>query len=118
MRDPYAGGEVLLAEVEGLIEVGAYERDIFRAAAATEFYGDGQHGREADDVVVPEGAANFRKIGFIEERAVAGGLQIDAADFHVERVFLRSDYLVRAVAAQFQGGLLADVGRDPGHASR
>src|ERR1700692_4152382 len=101
MCDPYSSCEVLFAEVERLIEVGADERDIFRAAAAADFYGDGQHGREADDVVVPEGAANFREVRLVEERAVAGRLQVDATDFHVECVFLRSDDQISAIAAQF-----------------
>src|ERR1700674_382043 len=115
MRDPYAGREVLFAEVERLIEVGADERDIFRAAAAADFYGDGQHGREADDVVVPEGAANFRKISFVEECAITRGLQVDAADFDVECVFLRSDDQIGAVAAQFAIDFVADVSRYGDH---
>jgi len=115
MRDPYSGGEILLAEVERLIEVGADQRDIFGSAAAAEFHGDGQHGREADNVVVPEGAANFRKIGFVEERAVTRGLQVDATDFHVECVLLRSDDQVRAVATQFAVDFVADVGRYGDH---
>ena len=115
MRDPYAGGEVLFAEVERLIEVGADQRDIFRAAAVADLYGDGQHGREADDVVVPEGAANFREVGFIEERAIARRLQVDATDFHVECVFLRSDDQIGAVAAQFAVDFVADVSRDGDH---
>ena len=36
MRDPYAGSEVFLAKVERLIEVGADERDILRAAAVAD----------------------------------------------------------------------------------
>jgi hypothetical protein len=115
MRDPYASGEVLLAEVERLIEVGAYQRDMFRAAAAADSYRDGQHGREADNVVMPEGAANFREVSFVQERAIAWRLQVDAADLHVESVFLRSDDQVRAVAAQFAVDFVADVSRYGDH---
>ena len=65
--------------------------------------------------MVPEGAANFREIRFVEKRSVARRLQVDAADFHVECVFLRSDDQVCAVAAQFAIDLVADISGDGDH---
>ncbi len=49
-----------------------------------------------------------------------GGFRFYTADFHVERVFLRSDHQVGAVAAQFAVDLVADVGghRDHGGGHR
>ena len=60
----------------------------------------------------------FGQVGFVEKRAVARRLQVDAAYFHIERVFLRSDDEIRAVAAQFAVDLVADVGGDGDHGGR
>jgi len=38
-------------------------------------------GEKPTMLFVPESAANFREVGFIEERAIARRLQVDAADF-------------------------------------
>ena len=118
VRDLDSRGEVFFAEGQRLVEIGADESGFFRVRPTAELYRDGQHGREADDVVVPERSANFGQVGFVEEGAVAGRLQIHAADFHVERIFLRRDHEVRAIAAEFAVDLVADVGGDGDHGRR
>ena len=85
---------------------------------AADFHGNRQHGRKADNIVVPESAVNFRQVGFVQKRAIARRLQVNAADFHIERVFLRRDDQIRAVAAQFAVDLVADVGGDGDHSRR
>ena len=52
----------------------------------------------------------FGRSDFVEKRAVARRLQVDAADFHIECVFLRSNDQVGAIAAQFAVDFVADVG--------
>jgi len=42
----------------------------------------------------------FGQVRFVEKGAIAWRLQIDAADFHVQRVFLRRDNEVSAVTAE------------------
>ncbi len=64
---------------------------------------------------MPERAANFREIGLVEKCAVARRLQIDATDFHVQRIFLRSNHQIRAIAAQFAVNFVADVGSNGDH---
>jgi len=118
VRDLYSGGKSFFAEGQRFVEISAHESGGFCVGSATEFYRDGQHGREADDVVVPEGSANFRQVGFVEKCAVAGRLQIHAANFHVERIFLRRDDEVSAIAAEFAIDLVADIGGDRDHGSR
>ena len=74
-----------------------------------------QHGRKASDVVMPEGTLDLRQVGFIEKGAIARRFQVDAANFHVQRVFLRSDEQVGADRAQLAINFVADVGGDSNH---
>src|SRR5580698_33851 len=110
MGDPYAGGELFFAKTQRLAEVGSEKRYIILITAVPDFHSDGQHGREADNVVMPESAADSRKISFVKECAIARRFEIDATDFHVKGVFLRSDDQISTVAAQFTIDFVADVG--------
>ena len=64
---------------------------------------------------MPEGTANFGQVCFVEEGAVAGRLQIQSANFHVESVFLGRDQEICTVAAQLAIDLVADIGGDGDH---
>ncbi len=65
--------------------------------------------------MVPERPTNFRKVCFVEKRAVARRLQVDAANLHVQRVFLGSDEYVGANGAQLAVNLVTNVGGDRDH---
>ena len=77
-----------------------------------------QHGSKAHDIVAPEHAFDFGQVGFVQVSAVAGRLQIDAADLDVQRVFLRGDDQVGAVGAQLAADLVADIGGHGDHGRR
>ena len=55
------------------------------------------------------------QVGFVEERPITRRLQIDPANFHVERIFLRSHNQVGANGAEFAIDLVADVGSHRNH---
>src|SRR5258706_10363479 len=105
MRDAYPRDKIIVAEAKLLGEISPdHGHRIVQTSHVGRYR---QHGREADYVVMPESAANLRQVSFVEEGAVAGRLQIDSADFYVERVFLRRDQKVGAVTAQLAADLFA-----------
>ena len=64
---------------------------------------------------MPESAFDFRQVGFVQESAIARRLQVDAANFHVQRIFLRSYQKVCADGAQLAINLVANIGGDRNH---
>src|SRR6202008_2554661 len=93
------------------------QRSVLRMCGATQCDVHRQHGREAQNVVSPKGALDLRKVGFAQEIAVAGWLQVYATNLDIDGVFLRSHQQVGAVAAQLAVDLVAYVGRDGDHRS-
>src|SRR5581483_12207191 len=96
-----AGDEVVVSVGKMLRKVSAENRDILLGFCVLDGSVDGQHGSESGDVVVPEDAFDLRQIGFAQECAIRRRLEIDSADFYIQRVFLRRDDQVRADGAEF-----------------
>src|SRR5438270_8027 len=87
MRYPKSGHEVLFPELNLLGKIGSEQGGI----RASKVHANRQHRSEPHDVIAPKHAFDLRQIGFVEISAVAGRLQIHAAEFHVESIFLRRD---------------------------
>src|SRR5439155_20048956 len=100
MRRAHSGGEVFLAECQMLRKIGSQESGVLGLAVSFKRYINRQHRREARDVVVPERAFDLGQVGFIQEGAISGRLEVDAADFNVQRIFLQSDLQVSSDGAQ------------------
>src|SRR5262249_59070260 len=115
VRGSYAGRELVLAECQLFREVGAHQGHVSGFAAACQRNVDGQHRREAKDVVPPERSFDLGKVGFVQKAAIAGRLQIDAANFDVQSVFLRRHEQVRSVGPEFTIDLVADIGGNGDH---
>src|SRR5580692_1102633 len=64
---------------------------------------------------MPERPLDLRQVGLVQESAVTGRFEVDAANLYIKRVFLRSDEYVRADRAQFAINLVANVGGDRNH---
>ncbi len=118
MRRSHPGRELFFAKRNLLREVSAEQGEIFRLTVALQRNVHRQHRRKSGDVVVPESALDFRQVGFVQESAIARRLQVDAANFHVQRIFLGSDQQVRADGAQFAINLVANIGGDRNHRRR
>ncbi len=117
MRRPHARVEFFFSKGNFLREVSAEQGRIFRLPIPLQRNIHGQHRRKPGDVVVPERPLDPGQVRFVQKSAVARRLQVDAADFHVERVFLRSHNQVCANRAQFAIDLVANVGGNPNHRS-
>src|SRR2546423_14516747 len=100
MRRAHAGIELLFAKDNSLRKISAEQSQILRLPAAPHGYIHRQHRSKSGDVVVPECALDPRQVGFVQKSSVAGRLQVDAPNFYVERIFLRSNQKVGADGAQ------------------
>ena len=115
MRIAHACGERLSSVLKLLGEVSSQHGHILPLASMVHGRSDGQHGSESSDVVVPKNPFDLVQVGFVEECPITGRLQIHSANFHVERIFLRSHNQVGANGAEFAIDLVADVGSDRNH---
>ena len=86
--------------------------DLLRAAVGA-LLDQRRDGHAAADRLVD--AFDFGQVRFAEKRAISRRLEIYPANFHVERIFLRSYDQVGANGAQFTVDLVADIGGDGDH---
>ncbi len=112
MRGANSGNEILLSKYNVPGEIRPQQGHIPCSAKRD---AGGQHGSKTHDVVAPEHAFDFGQVGFVQVSAVAGRLQVDAANLDVQRVFLGSDDQVGAVGAQLAADLVADIGGHGDH---
>src|SRR5262249_9139235 len=112
MSHAHARRKALFAKTELPGKIRPEQSEILVAVAAN---AHGQHGREADNIVAPEHAFDFRQIGFVQVGAVARRLKVYPADLNVKSIFLRGYDQVCAVGAQFTANLVANIGGDRDH---
>ena len=115
MSDADTGNKLFFAEHEPLREVSSKQSETLRISVITHADAYREHGSEADNIVMPEGASDLGQVGFVKVGAVARGLEIHAADLNIQSIFLRSHDQVRAIGAQFAADLVADVGSNGDH---
>ena len=113
-----AGNELIFAKRQGLCKIRAEQGNFASGAVGRQGDTGGQHGRKSYDVVPPERAFDFGQVGFAEVVSIAGRPEIDAANLHIERVFLRRHQQVGTQAAQLAINLVANVGGDGNHGGR
>src|SRR5215468_521838 len=108
MCGAHARGELFFAEREFLREVSAKQSRVFGPGSGVDCHINRQHGREAENVVPPERSLNLGQIGFAQEAAIAGRLEVHTADLDIKRVLLWRYQQVGAIGPQLAIDLVPD----------
>src|SRR5205823_1408171 len=109
-----SGHEVLFSELNMLGKISSEQGRV----RASKVYANRQHRSEPHDVIAPEHTFDLRQMGFVEIGSITGWLQIHAADFHVQSIFLRRDDQVGTNRAQFAIDLVANIRGHRDHRGR
>ncbi len=111
-------GEGILPILELLVEISSQQLDILLMTRGFEFYAHRQQGRKTQNIISPERSFDFGEVCFAEKSSIAGRLEVDPADFHIQGVRLRSNDQVGAIAAQLAVDFVSDVSGHCNHGRR